>query len=177
MESNQIFISRKISPIINCRNWYVAYTAPRAEKRIAQRLDKEKIEYFLPIRKEFRKWSDRIKQIDVPAFPSYIFVHVNQNEYYSAINLTGMVKYVHFGGVPAIINEHTIEHIRRAMEISTNTELCDNLPSPGDKYKITSGPLDGIEGTVVRLKGKTHFFLELKEWGKYLMLPYTATSN
>jgi transcription antitermination factor NusG len=132
------------------------------------------IEYYLPLRKEFRQWSDRIKKIIVPAFPSYIFVHVNQNEYYQAINLRGMVKYIHFGGIPASVSENTIDNIKKIVEINSIPKLCDKLPSLGEKYKIPSGPLKGFEGNIIRLKGETHFYIELKEWGKYIMLSFSA---
>jgi transcription termination/antitermination protein NusG len=154
------------------RNWFVAYTAPRAEKKVAQRLEAAGLEYFLPFRDEMRQWSDRVKRVIVPAFPSYIFVHVNHKEYFKAIGQAGMVKYVHFGGVPAQLNDSTIEHIRRMLEFNPLLELCNKPLGIGDKYKIPSGPLEGIEGTVLRLKGKTHFVLEIKEWGKCIMLPF-----
>lgn len=171
---NQQLVGNPLKKERSYRNWYVAYTAPRAEKRVAQRLEAVGIEYFLPLKEDFRLWSDRIKKIQVPAFPSYIFVHVDKTEYFKAINLDGMVKYVQFGGIPAIVNENTITGIRKILEINSIPKLCDNLPSLGNIYKIPSGPLKGIEGKVVRLKGKTHFFFELKEWGKYIMLPFSS---
>jgi len=161
----------------NNRNWYVAYTAPRAEKKVAQRLEKIGIDYYLPLRKQYRQWSDRKKMIHVPAFTSYIFVKVNQSEYYTAICQSGMVRYIYFDGSPAIINEKTMEEIRRIFESDPMVELCDHIPTPGEKYIIPSGPLKGIEGKIIRLKGNTHFILEVKEWGKYLVLPYSTTLN
>lgn len=152
------------------RKWYVAYTTPRAEKQVAKRLETSGIHYYLPLRNDFRRWSDRVKKVIVPAFPSYIFVYVNQSEYYSAINNPGMVRYVKFGGVPTIVNEQTIEKIKKIFELNSFPEIRDNMPGVGDKYKIPSGPLKGIEGYVVRLKGKSHFILELKELSKYVML-------
>jgi transcription termination/antitermination protein NusG len=154
------------------RKWFVAYTAPRAEKKVAQKLEKVGVEYFLPLRHEIRQWSDRVKRVIIPAFPSYIFVHVNTKEYFKAISQAGMVKYVHFGGIPAQINSTTIEHIRKMLEFNPQLELCDKMLGIGDKYKIPSGPLEGIGGTVIRLKGKTHFVLEIEEWGKCIMLPF-----
>jgi transcription termination/antitermination protein NusG len=156
------------------RKWFVAYTAPRAEKKVAQRLERADVEYFLPVRNEIRQWSDRVKRVIIPAFPSYIFVHVNSKEYFKAISQEGMVKYVHFGGVPAQINSSTIEHIRKMLEYDPQLDLCDKILGIGEKYKIPSGPLEGIEGTVIRLKGKTHFVLEIEEWGKCIMLPFVC---
>jgi transcription termination/antitermination protein NusG len=177
MESKKQLVGKASNPLNSIRTWYVAYTAPRAEKKVANRLEKVGIKYYLPLREEFRKWSDRYKKIVVPVFPSYIFVYVNQVEYFSAINQSGMVKYVHFGGVPAQINEKTIENIQKMLEYNQILELCDKLPDIGDRIKIPTGPLAGIEGKVLRLKGKTHFVLEVNEWGKCIILPYSFPSK
>jgi transcription termination/antitermination protein NusG len=172
MGSSQLLEDRIHSTCINNRKWHVAYTAPRAEKQVAQRLEKAGIEYFLPLHKEFRQWSDRKKQVVVPTFPSYIFVHVDRKEYFTAINQAGMVKFVHFGGVPAQINERTIENIRKMLEFNCMPELYDELPGIGDIYKIPSGLLKGVEGKIIRMKGKNHFVLEIEEWGKYIVMPF-----
>ncbi len=155
----------------------MAYTAPRAEIKVAQRLETIGITYYLPLRIVYRQWSDRKKKVSVPAFPSYIFVNVDQTEYHTAINQPGMVRYIYFGGMPAVLNEKTMLHIRRILETDEMAELCDCKPSPGEKYIIPSGPLKGIEGEILRLKGNTHFVLEVKEWGKYISLPYIITSE
>jgi transcription termination/antitermination protein NusG len=173
MESNKQLVGKTSNPINSIRTWYVAYTAPRAEKKVAQRLDKVGIKFYLPVREEFRQWSDRFKKIIVPVFPSYIFVYVNKVEYFSAINQSGMVKYVHFGGVPAQINDNTIENIQKMLELNPMLELYDKMPNIGEKIKIPTGPLKGIEGKVLRLKGKTHFVLEVVEWGKCVVLPFS----
>jgi transcription termination/antitermination protein NusG len=174
MESSKQLVGKASDSLNNIRNWYVAYTAPRAEKQVAKRLDMAGINYYLPVRKEYRKWSDRMKLISAPVFPSYIFVYVNRKEYFSAINQVGMVKYVHFGGVPAKINDKTIEHIQRMLEFNPMLEICDKMPDIGKKHKIPSGPLKGVEGMVLRMKGKTHFVLEVDEWGKCIIMPFAV---
>jgi transcription antitermination factor NusG len=177
MKSEHNQLSDKAEPVLNNRNWYVVYTAPRAEKQVAQSLKKASIEYYLPLRNEFHKWSDRVKKVVVPAFPSYIFVHVDQKEYFSAISVSGMVRYIKFGGVAVKLNQNTIDQIKRIIELDCSAVLCGDLPKPGTNYKISCGPLKGIEGKVIRMKGKTHFYLELKDWGKYIMLPYSYLNS
>ncbi len=45
------------------KNWYVFYTAPRAEKVIQQELDFRGYEVFLPITKTLRVWKNRQKKM------------------------------------------------------------------------------------------------------------------
>ncbi len=159
----------------NLRYWYVAYTNPRAEKRVAGRLQESGIECYLPVQRTLQQWSDRKKWVDKVLFPSYIFVHVDKKEYLDAINTDGMVCYVRFEGKAAVVRDSTIQDLRRIAEAGLMAELVDEMPKPGTRYSITAGPLKGISGKVVRLKGKTHFVLEVEELGKYLVLPYSAS--
>jgi hypothetical protein len=159
----------------NERCWRIACTSARAEKQVAPRLGCIGIKYFLPLRKEFRKWSDRVKQILIPAFPSFIFVYLYSHEYFKAITQIGRVKYVRFGGSPAKIYKGTIYSTREIVNTDTFSELRDNLPNMGHKYVISSGTPRSISEEMNRIKGETHFFVELKKWSKYIMLPVSST--
>ena len=52
--------------VSNKQNWYVLYTAPRAEKQVKQRLDAQGIKSWLPLHKTPRVWSDRVKIVEIP---------------------------------------------------------------------------------------------------------------
>ncbi|OFY04520.1 MAG: hypothetical protein A2W93_04790 [Bacteroidetes bacterium GWF2_43_63] len=157
------------------RHWYVAYTAPRAEKKVSLRLKDQGINHYLPVKKSLRQWTDRKKWVEEPLFPSYIFVQVDQKEYFKAINTDGLVCYIRFEGKAAKLREQTIADIRRIAEAGLMAEMVDEIPQPGTQYSINAGPLKGISGMVVRLKGKSHFVLEVEELGKFLVLPFSAS--
>ena len=59
-------------------SWYAVYTAARAEKKVKERLDQIGIENYLPLRTEYRVWSDRKKKVSVPLISGYIFVHIKE---------------------------------------------------------------------------------------------------
>lgn len=155
----------------NQPNWFVAYTVPRCEKKVALNLMLSGIEYFLPLYKEVRQWADRKKKIEVPVFPSYIFVKVSDKDIYKAINTTGIVKFVEFGGKHAKIDSQTIEHIRTVTDKNLLELNFHEIPVSGKKYIIANGPLKGAEGVFIRQKGKSHFYMEIKELGKYIIIP------
>ncbi|MGD9492245.1 MAG: UpxY family transcription antiterminator [Bacteroidales bacterium] len=159
----------------NLRQWHVAYTAPRAEKKVSDRLSEQGINHYLPLKKTMKQWSDRRKWVEEPLFPSYIFVQVDRKEYFDAINTDGMVCYIRFEGKAAMVREQTMSDIRRIAEAGLMAEMVDEMPRPGTRYSINAGPLKGISGRVVRLKGKTHFVLEVEELGKFLVLPFSAS--
>lgn len=62
------------------QNWYVLYTAPRAEKKVEERLRERGVECYLPLHRSPQVWSDRVKMVDKPLFISYVFVRSTETE-------------------------------------------------------------------------------------------------
>src|SRR5437016_2626583 len=92
--------------------WYLIYTKPRQENKVAGQLAEKKIEFLLPRSKTLRQWHDRKKIIDMPLFPSYIFVHINSLvDYYHCMGVDGFCRFIKFGSQLAVITQKTIDNI------------------------------------------------------------------
>ena len=50
--------------------WYVLYTNPKAEKKVAEQLTKIGVINYCPLIKKVHQWSDRKKKIEIPLFTS-----------------------------------------------------------------------------------------------------------
>ena len=61
-------------------SWYAVYTWARHEKRVKDQLDVRHIPCALPLYRVVRRWSDRRKEVELPLFPSYIFVHLTPSD-------------------------------------------------------------------------------------------------
>ena len=94
------------------KSWLANYVKSRAEKKVALEFQKFGIDHFLPLVKELRQWSDRKKWVEVPLFRSYIFVHIEPNEYFQVLQVTGAIRYITFEGKAAVIPNQQIEAIR-----------------------------------------------------------------
>ncbi|MFC2080823.1 UpxY family transcription antiterminator [Bacteroidota bacterium] len=131
------------------RRWYAIYTKPRWEKKLAERLEEKQIEHYLPLVKTLKLWSDRKKWVQEPLFRSYIFVHVNDQEYLSAIQTPGAVKYITFERKPVAIPPIQIEAIKTF--IQSGDDLISDSPEMkiGDRVQVIRGSLKGLEGTLV----------------------------
>ena len=136
------------------RKWYAIYTKPRWEKKLAERLEEKRIEHYLPMVKTLKLWSDRKKWVQEPLFKSYIFVHVSQDEYLSAIQTPGAVKYITFERKAVSIPDIQIEAIRSF--IDSGEDLFTDFPDMkvGDRVVVIRGPLKGLEGTLVEFQQK-----------------------
>ncbi|MCD7978529.1 MAG: UpxY family transcription antiterminator [Tannerellaceae bacterium] len=140
-------------------NWYVLYTAPRAEKQVNDRLKAKGIEAWLPLHRSPRVWSDRIKIVEVPLFNSYLFVKCKEFELRDLLNIYGVIRTVYYNGKPAIIKEKEIEAIKEFLEQAANYPLCI-----GEEVEILTGSMKHVSGKVKKIK-KNYLVLYLEQLG------------
>ena len=151
-----------IGPSTQSSTWFALYTTSRHEKRVAQHLVQREIEYFLPLYRSNRKWSDGSKvTLDLPLFPGYLFVRIQRNERVSVLSVPGALAVVGgTGGEPAPLPDTTIDALRTALKLGTVS------PHPavtaGQRVRIRSGALEGLEGIVVRNKNSVRVVMTLE---------------
>ncbi|MDR3184292.1 MAG: UpxY family transcription antiterminator [Prevotellaceae bacterium] len=144
------------------KKWYVLYTAPRAEKQVERRLEKEGFTAFLPLHLSPRRWSDRIKLVEIPLFASYIFIYEEAALLQRVVTVQGVSHVVYYNGKPAMIRESEITSIRQFLEQARARELNYQ---PDEEVLIACGPLKNISGNIIKKIGKTHMALHLKQIG------------
>jgi len=132
--------------------WFAAYTSPRHEKRVGQHLEMREIEHYLPLYRTQRKWSDGSRvTLDLPLFPSYIFVCIQRNERVRVLEVPGVLAVVGgTGGEPASLPEAEIDALRSGL--SLRNAQPHPLLKVGQRARIRSGAFAGMEGVVVRMK-------------------------
>jgi transcription antitermination factor NusG len=130
--------------------WFAAYTSPRHEKRVAQYLNVREIEHYLPLYRPRRKWSDgSTVTLSLPLFPGYIFVRIGRNERVRVLEVPGVLTFVGgTGGQPAQLPEAEIDALRAGL--SLRQVEPHPLLTVGQRARIRSGALAGMEGVVVR---------------------------
>ncbi len=141
--------------------WYVLYTTPRAEKRVEERLRQMGVEVFLPIHVVKRKWSDRMKLVEVPLFNSYVFVRCkNEHEVRGLVSVYGVVRVVYYLGRPAVVREDEIDAIREFLLLAREREII----VLSDEVEIAVGPFEKRRGKVIELSSN-YAKLYLEELG------------
>src|SRR6478672_10641632 len=101
--------------VINTK-WYIIYTFPNLEKRIHAELIRKSIKAYLPLQKVIRKWSDRKKELKIPMFPNYIFINATEKDRGKILNISGILKFISFGGKPAVMSDDEILNIMKLEE-------------------------------------------------------------
>jgi transcription antitermination factor NusG len=138
----------------------VLYTRSKFEKKIAKEMRLMNFEFYLPMQQVDRKWSDRIKRIEIPLFSNYIFVKTAPTVNTSLLNIPGTLKFVSFGGKPAHLPDNEIEKIRL---IEANRMAIEKVPyyTMGDKVRIVKGVFNGMEGVMVRKIKETRMVIKV----------------
>lgn len=137
------------------KNWYVLYTKPQSEKKVAALLSKKKIENFIPqvcVEAE-RLW--RQKLVYKPLFKSYVFVHVTEQEVNTLTHVEGVISLLHWLGKPAVINETEIQAIREFTGDYQNIDLEKLAVNSHVAEKNIYRSSYEIEGNLLAIKNKT----------------------
>lgn len=128
--------------------WCAVYTVARHEKVVADQLARRSLESFLPLYHSVRHWKNRRSHIELPLFPSYLFIRISLAERVRALEVPGVVHIVSFQGKPVAMPDKEIESLRRALQLR-RSEPYPYLAA-GRRVCIKAGPLQGLEGVVVR---------------------------
>ena len=158
--------------MINIKNphWVAAYTKPRNEKKVYDRLVQEGFETYLPLKKTLRKWSDRKKIVEVPLLPSYIFIRVTEKEYYPILGLSGIIRYVTFEGKAAPIPDKQIDILKMLLGQDIDIEVASENFRLGDRVEIILGSMVGFEGQIVKHKGKSKAIIQIDHVSHAIMV-------
>jgi transcriptional antiterminator RfaH len=135
--------------------WVAVQVQSNMEKKVLVGLKARSYEPLLPTYKALRKWSHRTVEIDLPLFRGYVFCRWICDARQSIVRVPGVVRLVGFGGIPACIDEDEIQAVRRIVD-SGVVSLPWNFLQPGDRVRLVSGALSGIEGIFVGF-GSAHY--------------------
>ena len=142
-------------------SWSAIYTRHQHEKAIAQILSAKGLEVFLPLYQATRRWKDRTMHLSLPLFPCYLFLRGLEERRLEVVTTPGIVSILSINGEPATIPESEIESVRRAIEWGNRVEPHPFLRC-GDRVRVITGPLQGLEGILVRKKSLCRLVLSVE---------------
>ena len=139
--------------------WYALKVRTRGEIFIGQCLTRKSVETFVPTYKQARTYTDRIKQIDAPLFPGYIFCRTDIERRLPILKTPGVEYFVSCERIPEPIPKHEIEAIMRVVR--------DGQVKPwpylkqGDRVRVTAGSFTDVEGILSSEKGVDRLVLSI----------------
>lgn len=150
-------------------NWYVVYTKPKWEKKVAEQLVKIGIECYCPLITQVRQWSDRKKKIEVPLFNSYVFVQLEESQRNTVFSASGVVRYLFWLGKAAIVRDEEISVIKKWLNNVDGADVLVESIKIGDAVKLESGPFSNQKAVVQEINN-THYILVLESLGCVLKM-------
>jgi transcription antitermination factor NusG len=142
------------------QSWYALRVRSRFENTVAAHLHGRDYESFLPLYKCRRRWSDRIKEIELPLFPGYVFCNFDPLNRLPILSIPGVVNIVGVGRVPLPVNEAEIAAIQTAVKSGLPTQPWPFLQI-GQRLRIEYGPLGGVEGILLGFRGRQRLVLSV----------------
>ncbi len=127
--------------------WFVLYTNPNFEKKVAEDLNKIGVEAYCPTQIVVRQWSDRKKKVELPLFTSYVFVNIEEHKRDVVFNTKGVVRYLYWLGKPGIVKDEEISSIKNFLkENRSGVEVsCLNI---GDRIILKEGVFKDRSGII-----------------------------
>ena len=148
------------------KNWYAVYTRPRSEKKVEAELTGRGIKCYLPVRKVLRQWSDRKKWIEEPLFKSYIFVLIEEKQYFDVITAVWVARIISFEGKMVPIPEEQIKAIKHF--VKGENEIFEDIDKLfiGDEVEIATGPLIGLRGHLITHGNRQKILVQIESINK-----------
>jgi transcriptional antiterminator RfaH len=139
--------------------WWVLYTRPRTEKLLARKLLSRSVAFFLPLYTRTWKTQGRSVCSYLPLFPSYLFLHGDAESRLAALQTNLVTTCLHVEEQPQIQRDLTrvYQMITSGAPIAPEDRLV-----VGDRVEVISGPLMGMDGTILRQRNKLRFCVEIQ---------------
>ncbi len=145
----------------DARRWFAVVTTPQHEKAAFRQLDFGGIETFLPKYESSRVWKTRqTVKVELPLFPTYLYVRIAQAERNGVLRTPGVRQLVGNSREPLCLPDREIEFLRTSL-LEQKAEPYAGLIE-GQRVRIKSGPMRGVEGWLVRKCSELRFVLTVQ---------------
>ena len=131
--------------------WFALQVRPRFERIVASALLAKGYEGFLPLYRCKRRWSDRIKEIELPLFDGYMFCRFDVTKRLPILVTPGVIRVVGIGNNPTPVDEDEIAAIFSIVMAGAQAEPHPYL-RVGQRVRIERGTLSGVEGILLAEK-------------------------
>lgn len=155
-------------------NWYVVYTKPKWEKRVAEQLNRLGINCYCPLLKKTKQYSDRKKKVEIPLFNHYVFVQLADKDRNQVFLSPGVVRYLFWLGKHAIVKNEEIDTIKNWLS-KDNEDISITQYHVGETIKVNSGPFLNQQA-IIKEVTNSHYVLILESLGCVLKMQHKLES-
>lgn len=151
------------------KHWYVGYVRSCQERRVAAALQAMGEECYLPISREKRRWSDRIKTVEVILIRGMIFIHTEESRRIPLLqNIYGLYAFMadKTTHLPVTVPEEQMQAFMFMVDRSSRPVIVTTEHyAVGDRVKICQGSMEGLEGELIRIGNSHRLVIRLQHLG------------
>jgi transcription antitermination factor NusG len=140
--------------------WFALRVKPNYEKPVSVALRGKGFEEFLPLFRSRRQWSDRVKVMDLPLFPGYLFCRLNLEERMPLITTPGFLYIVGVGKNPEPVDESEIQAIQSVLRSGLPATPWPSL-MVGQAVQLKHGPLRGLVGVLTKIANQHRMYVSV----------------
>jgi transcription antitermination factor NusG len=141
-------------------NWFAVQVRTRWESSTALLLSGKGYETLLPTYKVEKRWSGRVREVSAPLFPGYVFCQFDVHKRLPVLVTPGVIAVVGRGKTPVPVDAPEMEGIRELVSSGVKAEPWPFLEC-GQKVRVESEALRGLEGILVQFKGNHRIVLSV----------------
>jgi transcription antitermination factor NusG len=135
------------TPPVEATSWYALKVHARAEAAVVKALQNRGFSPYCPMRRESRRYSDRIKVVETALFSGYVFCQFDAKRKLPLITCPGVEHIVGTPEGPTSIPFQQLLDVKRMIDAGA---LAVHGLECGQSVRVISGVLQGIEGTLIR---------------------------
>lgn len=152
--------------------WYAVKARPRHERVVARGLEERGVRCFLPLWRRLRRWSDRLKVVETPLFPTYLFVEIAPRQRLDVVRVRGAIDLVG-GREPVAVDPEEIDALLRLAAGGAVLEPHVFLRE-GQRARVSSGPFRGVEGFLVERRPRSKLVVSVTLFSQSVALTLDA---
>lgn len=156
------------------RLWFALTVKSRHEKMVTQLLTNKGYETFLPLYTRRHQYARRARQFELPLFPGYLFCRFDAAACLPVLTTPGVLRVVGSGRAPVPVDNGEIAALQKAIAAKVTMTPYPYWRS-GQRGRITSGALAGVEGVVVSGKQPMKLILSVSLLQRSVLLEIDAS--
>jgi transcriptional antiterminator RfaH len=141
------------------RKWWAVYTKPRQEKALARQLFAQGIPHYLPLVKRESFSNGRRFSSELPLFASYVFMFGDAQQRIQTLDTKRVVQMLASADQQAMTRD--LRNIHALVAAGAPLTVEARL-QPGQRVRVKSGALMGVEGLVVSRRGESRLVVAVQ---------------
>jgi transcription antitermination factor NusG len=140
--------------------WFALVVKPRFDKAVAQALESKGYETLVPVYKKHHKYGSRSKHFELPLFPGYVCCRFDVQVRLPIVTTPGVIRVLGVRNAPIPLSDGEINSLQTAIKSQIPVQPFPFV-NAGQRVRINSGVLAGVEGIVLGAKGGLRLVLSI----------------